>query len=242
MAKMKNVNQSVKYPRRGVASRTEPLDFREVLKTLEERLLKACKFHLDSKGSEKVRAKIKRGVESSEKILSLFVEIDNAFADLNKLGFFGLASKYKSHKAIFEAIRENLKSNIAIGHLSKMQKGHPRLNEDLCLLLYAAIENAKGNRPLLDAIGNTIAPWGPLAREVDKMYGAHTFDSLMFPLVHKNNDPEYRWERSCKANLKKRAEEFYKKRLFAHLSEKKTFDEIVQRGGISLIEHFERVA
>lgn len=70
---------------------------------------------------------------------------------------------------------------------------------ELAFLLFWVLEEAKGQRPLIDQVGDYIRREGALHMHIQRHFGRGVFDSLALPSVSQFDS---RWERSSKASLR----------------------------------------
>lgn len=204
MAVKSSKNQSDNSLKRDANKRTVPLLEERTLKELERRLYMASGFHL--------KLEQKRQTELNKLVNMASVhtqEVDSLMDQIRKLdGRIGLNYRVR-FKSQLLALREYLDTECVPINLQK-SKGRPSPQGDLALVLYSALQKARGNRPLLDKIGRLIQAQGPLKSSLDKRYGVGSFDSMNFPSVDMQSG---RWERSSKQRLRNAAKEYAKIKL-----------------------------
>jgi hypothetical protein len=217
-----------------------------VLLSFERRLLEACRFHLRRKPIRNLSTKL------AERAFRLHQEIQSAVDTLrDKIDEIGSVDPAFNVNAIYLLDAE--KNLAALCNLSRestkrvkqripaKRRGPKSIIPDLALLIYSALELAKGDRSCVDRIGNLIAQNGELMRRIDREFGSGAYASLNIPTPNFKYDQ--RWERGLKEQLRQASESYaFSSDGFSVLREhhpglaERHFDSVVRRGGYSEYE------
>ncbi len=165
--------------------------------------------------------------------------VDQIFSLLGKVarrreGAFAISFRIKSGEHLITLRAEAEKALSKASKKTAPRRGRPSIKPDLALLLYSMIVRLQGDREGLNRLADLIKYDGPIHKTLDVKFDSGTFDSFCFPSI---SIGEERWERGCKASLKKLAEQkavpprFYKNLDKKHAIE--IFNKVVREGGFS---------
>lgn len=243
MTRKKLTAEKVDSARSNAIKSTLSEEDRIFLDTLEERLLKACQYHLGERINfeQKCRNEITKHsilLKNLSDLIPMIDEMSQSFAGASKfLTNGGPALLIELQKA-----SSNRKSILERQFRFK-SPGGVRYLGDVALLIYSALQKTLHNRQLADAIGNLIEPNGALAQKINLEFGNASYELLKIP-VPNFHVATGRWESGIKDGLREAAfqyvtyDEGRSEFLRSQGDVSSNFDEVVAQGGYS---HFEIV-
>ncbi len=210
------------------------------LRVLEERLFKSCSRVIRAKRV----AEAKDSVNGPERVHGQIDQIKDLVRSFRSsdpelwVKLMGPGAKFERALSELSALASQACPNAKVER--RVFIGRPSVEPELALLLYAILERAMKKRTFLNRFGELIRPGGSLNYRVDDYFGPGSYESLHLPAP---NLKVIRWERTCKASLKRHAEAYvFGTTAFQRVKKKspewakKHFSKRVSEGGFSWAE------